>query len=95
MRRSPARDRQLADLGENIARWRKLQGMSASQLAERAFVTRDTLRSIENGAGSARMDSLLAVLSVLGIANTVISSSDPWASPAGRALMDEKIALTK
>lgn len=50
MRRSPTRERQLADLGENIARWRKLQGMSASQLAECAFVTRDTLRSIENGA---------------------------------------------
>jgi len=94
-RRSPVRARLLGDLGENIRRWRKLQGMSASQLAERAYITRETLRHIENGTGSPRLDSVMAVLSVLGIAETVVRSVDPFNSAAGRALMDEQIAVTR
>ncbi|MDY7541784.1 helix-turn-helix transcriptional regulator [Cryobacterium sp. 5B3] len=92
-RRSPARTMMLAELGSNIARWRKLQGLSASQLAERAHVTRDTLRSIETGTGAPRLDSLLAVLTSLGMANTVIASTDPWNSIAGRTLMDAVLRM--
>lgn len=92
-RRSPARTRMLKELGSNIARWRKLQGLSATVLAERAHVTRDTLRAIETGTGAPRIDSLLAVLTSLGMANTVIASTDPWNSIAGRALMDEQIGM--
>ena len=83
----------LKELGSNIARWRKLQGLSATVLAERAHVTRDTLRSIETGTGAPRMDSLLAVLTSLGMVNTVIASTDPWNSVAGRTLMDEQIGM--
>lgn len=92
-RRSPARSRLLGDLGENIKRWRKLQGMSASQLAERAYITRETLRHIENGTGSPRLDSVMAALSVLGLAETLVRSTDPFHSDAGRALMDEQLEL--
>ena len=92
-RRSPARTMMLKELGSNIARWRKLQGLSATVLADRAHVTRDTLRAIETGTGAPRIDSLLAVLTSLGMVNTVIASTDPWNSIAGRALMDEQIGM--
>jgi transcriptional regulator with XRE-family HTH domain len=92
-RQSPGRARLLAELGANIERWRKLQGLSAVQLAERAHVTRDTLRALEQGAGAPRIDSVLAVLTALGIANTVVESTDPWNSTAGRALMDEEVGV--
>ncbi|SDS54926.1 helix-turn-helix domain-containing protein [Microterricola viridarii] len=92
-RRSPARTRMLQELGTNITRWRKLQGLSASQLALRAHVTRETLRNIETGTGTPKIDSLLAVLTSLGMANTVVASSSPWNSTAGRALMDEHIGM--
>jgi transcriptional regulator with XRE-family HTH domain len=92
-RLSPARGRLLAELGANIERWRRLQGLSAVQLAERAHVTRDTLRALEQGAGSPRLDSVLAVLTSLGIAGTVVESTDPWNSAAGRALMDEEVGV--
>ncbi|HEV7183451.1 MAG TPA: helix-turn-helix domain-containing protein [Leifsonia sp.] len=92
-RQSPARARLLSELGANIERWRKLQGLSAVQLAERAHVTRDTLRALEQGTGAPRLDSVLAVLTSLGIANTVVESTDPWNSTAGRALMDEEIGV--
>ncbi|WP_085369714.1 helix-turn-helix transcriptional regulator [Leifsonia sp. NCR5] len=93
-RQSPARRRILGELGTNIERWRKLQGLTAGQLAERAHVTRDTLRALEKGTGAPRIDSVLAVLDVLGIANTVVASTDPWNSNAGRALMDEEVGIS-
>jgi len=92
-RQSPNRARMLRELGTNIERWRKLQGLSAARLAERAHVTRDTLRALETGTGSPRLDSVFAVLTALGIVNTVIASTDPWNSNAGRALMDEAVGV--
>lgn len=90
-RRSPARARALQEFGANIAKWRKLQGLSAVTVSERAFVTRQTLRDIEAGTGTARMDSLFALLEVLGIVGTVVAASDPFTTPAGRALMEEHL----
>ena len=48
-RTSVRQQRALKDFGINIRRWRKVNGMSASDLATRAFVTRETLRNIEIG----------------------------------------------
>jgi transcriptional regulator with XRE-family HTH domain len=85
-RSSPARKRQLERLGENICNWRKLQGLSASELARRAHVTRDTLRSIEDGTGSPRLDSVMAVVSALGFAEHFVRGTDPLQSEFGRSL---------
>jgi len=63
--------------------------MSASQLAERATVTRATLKSIESGAGSARLDSFVAVLAALGVADTLVQATDPFQSDAARARIDD------
>lgn len=94
IRRSPARARLQRELGENITRWRMLQGLSAAELARRSFISRDTLQGIESGEGSPKLDSVLAVLTSLGIAGTFVESTDPWKSRAGRALMDERIGLS-
>lgn len=87
-RTSPRRRRQLAAFGENIRRWRAVNGLSASELAERAAVTRQTLRAIESGEGG-RIDSLFAVLEALGIAETAIDGIDPYRSDAARARIDD------
>lgn len=86
LRTSPARKRQLIRLGQNIVAWRELQGLSASELARRAHVTRDTLRSIETGTGAPRLDSVMAVIGVLGFADHFVSASDPLETASGRAL---------
>jgi transcriptional regulator with XRE-family HTH domain len=87
-RNSVRQERLLKEFGANIRRWRKVNGMSAAALAERAFVTRETLRNIEEGTGSPRMDSLFAVLSVIGIAETVVGSADPFSSAVARPRID-------
>ena len=90
-RRSPKRERQLVEIGHNITRWRKLQGLSASALAEREYVTRATLRGIEQGTGTASFAAVLAVLGALGVADQFVAATDPLQSPIGRALIDEQI----
>ena len=88
-RASARRQRLLTELGEHIRRWRRVNGMSASELAERASVTRATLRRIETGTGAAQLDSFVAVLAALGIADTVVQAADPYRSESARARIDE------
>lgn len=88
-RRSARQERLLKEFGANIRRWRKINGLSATSLAERAFVTRETLRNIEEGTGSPRIDSLFAVLAVTGIVDTIVSAADPYKSEVARPRIDE------
>jgi len=85
---SPRQQRLLRELGGHIRRWRKVNGMTATELAERSFITRETLRRIEQGTGTARLDSLMAVLVTLGIAETVIRAANPYESEAARIRID-------
>lgn len=87
-RSSPRRSRQLEEFGENIRRWRTLNGLSAAELADRAAVSRQTLRTIESGEGG-RIDSLFAILGALGIADTAIAGIDPYTNETARARIDE------
>ena len=87
-RASARQQRLLREFGAHVRTWRKLNGVSATDLAARAFVTRETLRHIENGTGSPRLDSVVAVLAALGIADTVVTAVDPYRSEAGRARLD-------
>lgn len=66
--------------------------MSASTLAERSYVTRATLRGIEQGTGTASFHAVLAVLNTLGVADHVVTATDPMESLAGRALIDDQIS---
>lgn len=88
-RRSVRQDRLLKEFGANIRRWRKVSGLSASSLAERAFVTRETLRNIEEGTGAPRLDSLFSVLTAIGIVDTIVGASDPYRSDVARPRIDE------
>lgn len=91
-RRSVKRERELREFGANVRRWRKLNRLSAVALSERAAITRETLRHLEQGTGSIRIDSLFAVLGALGIADTVVNAIDPHNDPGARARMDDIIA---
>jgi transcriptional regulator with XRE-family HTH domain len=88
-RRSARQQRLLQEFGTHIRRWRKVNGMSASDVADRAFVTRETLRNIESGTGAPRMDSLFAILAVIGIADAVVDAANPYNSDVARVRIDE------
>lgn len=63
----PTLARHLTDLGENIRLARLRRRLSAAQVAERAGITRTTLRGVERGDGSVSMGAYASVLFTLGL----------------------------
>lgn len=88
----PARTRISAErIGGHLAAWRKLQQLTAEQVAERAGVSRGTLRNLENGAATVGFDVVLNVARVLGVLDRVVEAFDPYETDLGRARADEKL----
>jgi transcriptional regulator with XRE-family HTH domain len=81
--------RALRVLGTHVSDWRKLQRLTAAQVAERAGISRDTLRAIEQGKGTASTENLLRVLRILGILDGVVAAADPYRTDVGRLRVDE------
>ena len=92
VRRTPVQvARALADLGENVRTWRKLNGLTAALAAERAGINRQTLRDIETGTGTVNSENLLRVLRVLGILPAVVAATDPLSTDVGRLRADQAL----
>jgi transcriptional regulator with XRE-family HTH domain len=84
-------ERSLRLLGEHVSNWRKLNRLTAAQVAERANVSRETLRAIEHGKGTASTENLLRVLRIVGIMDKVVAAADPYQTDVGRLRMDETL----
>jgi transcriptional regulator with XRE-family HTH domain len=63
----PRVERLLAELGENIRLARRRRGLSAVLLAERAGMSRPTLRAIERGDAGVTLGAVANVLHSLGL----------------------------
>jgi transcriptional regulator with XRE-family HTH domain len=83
--------RGLHDLGLHLSTWRKLQRLTTTAVAERAGVTRNTLRALEQGTGTASAESLVRVLRVLGVMDAVVAAADPYRSDVGKLRADEAL----
>jgi transcriptional regulator with XRE-family HTH domain len=64
----PKVNRLLVELGENIRLARKRRGLSAALVAERAGMSRPTLRAVERGEASVTLGAVANVLHCLGLA---------------------------
>lgn len=66
-------DRQLLlQLGERLKRTRAKQGLTTTQMAERAGISRMTLSAVEAGEPTPTMGSYLRVMSVLGVSQDLV-----------------------
>jgi len=83
----PKTEQLLGKMGSDLKTWRVVQGLTASRVADRAGITRTTLRDIENQPGSVRLENFLAVLAVLGLDETVAAAIDPTQSIRGQTLL--------
>ena len=90
MRRpSPAKTRRAAvQIGQHVLAWRKLQGLTADQVCQRAGISRPTLRKVETGDPTATVETFLNVLRALGRLDSVVEVLDPYESELGRARAD-------
>lgn len=83
---SPARVRRAAaDIGRQLAAWRKLQNLTAQQVAERADISRDTLRRLEHGEAGVSLGVVLNVARALGVLDRLVDALDPYQTDLGRA----------
>lgn len=89
---TPARTTRAArEIGENLRTWRKLQRLTAEQVADRAGITRGTLRRLETGDPAVRLETFLNVARVLGVLDRVPPAVDPYETDLGRARADEAL----
>lgn len=85
--------RALDTVGDQLAAWRKLRGLTQQQLAERAGVGRVTVIRLEDGDGGVSLESLLRILRGLGVADALVQALDPYESDVGRLRADEQLPL--
>lgn len=77
-------DRELMEFGEHVRGWRMVLALTAQQVAERAGITRDTLRKIESGDAGVGFGNVAQVMRALGVLEQVVEAADPLGSDIGR-----------
>jgi transcriptional regulator with XRE-family HTH domain len=82
-------------LGEYISTFRRLQGLTAEQVADRAGISRVTLRKLEQGDPSVGMDVFLEVSRVLGVLDFVLEGMNPYETALGQSLAEQNLELPK
>lgn len=82
--------RSLRTIGHNLATQRKLLGLTARMVAERAGTTPQTISKLENGEGTT-LEITLRVMRVLGLMDVVVAATDPFRTERGRLMAGEKL----
>lgn len=82
--------RALRGIGQDLATWRRLQRLTAAQVADRAGLSRDTVSRLERGEG-ASLENVLRVARALGVLDQLAGALDPYATDVGRLRADETL----
>jgi len=83
----------LKTIGENIKLARLRRKITTTMLAERADISRVTLRKVENGESSVTMSTYANVLFCLGLEKDLLHLAGD--DPLGRRLQDAELTHTK
>jgi transcriptional regulator with XRE-family HTH domain len=86
-----ATQRAASEIGQQLAAWRKLRGLTAQQLAERAGTTRQSIGRLEHGDLAVGLDIFLNVCRGLGVLDDVVRATDPYETAFGRARADQAL----
>ena len=87
MRKRAVIDRTLRQLGKNCSIQRKLLELTLSDVAKRADVSINTVRSVEAGK-PVRSDCLFSILKILQLLKPIVEASNPYNNALGLARAD-------
>ena len=90
---SPTLEKILRTVGENIKLARLRRKITTTMLAERADISRVTLRRVENGESGVAIGVYASVLFCLGLEKDLLLLGDN--DPLGRRLQDAELTHTK
>ena len=90
---SPTLEESLQNVGENIKLARLRRKITTTMLAERADISRTTLRKVENGESGVTMGIYANVLFCLGLEKDLLLLAND--DPLGRRLQDAELTHTK
>ncbi|MDR1427214.1 MAG: helix-turn-helix domain-containing protein [Bifidobacteriaceae bacterium] len=79
------------EIGQQLATWRKLLGLTAEQVADRAGIARGTLRRLERGDLGVGLGAVLSVAAGLGVLDRIVLATDPYETDLGRARADQAL----
>src|ERR1051326_6363560 len=93
VRALPALQRRLAAVGNNIQLARLRRRLTAQQVADRAGITRTTLRTIERGEPAVSLGAYASILFTLGLEHDLdaVARDDEM----GRKLQDAELLINK
>ena len=83
--------RALAKLGEDIRNARLRRRITTTTMAERAFITRMTLRKVERGDPGVGLGIYATVMFVLGLTPRIADLADSRADDVGLQLEEERL----
>ncbi len=79
-------------IGDSLNTWRRLQGLTMEQLAQKANVSRGTLSRLEHGDPSVSLETFLGVCSAVGITDRITEAVDPFETEFGRLRAEQRLA---
>ena len=85
--------RSFRTIGDRFTVARKLQRITAAQLADRAGISVPTLRNLERGEGTSSLETFLRVARVLGILDQLEKALDPFETEVGRLRSEERLPI--
>jgi transcriptional regulator with XRE-family HTH domain len=83
--------RALAKLGEDIRKARLRRRITTTMMAERAFITRTTLRKVESGNPGVSLGIYATVMFVLGLTARLAELADARTDEVGLQLEGERL----
>ena len=83
--------RALREVADDVVVWRKLRGLTQAQLADRAGVSPNTVRRLEDADGGITLENVLRILRGLGVLENVPRALDPYETDVGRLRSDEQL----